>query len=135
MAEGFAKKYGADVMEAKSAGLSPASVVQPLTFQVMEEKNIKLEGHTPKDLSSVSISDFDLLVNMSGVKLPSRIPIPIREWKVEDPIGRSEDVYQQVRDQIEDLTMRLILELRREQRPTAASARGGGFGRLGRRLR
>lgn len=135
MAEGFAKKYGADVIEAKSAGLSPAAVVQPLTFQVMEEKNIKLEGHAPKDLSAVSISDFDLLVNMSGVKLPSRIPLPIREWKVEDPIGRSEEVYRQIRDQIEDLTMRLILELRREQRPNSSATRGGALTRLGRRLR
>lgn len=122
-------------MQAKSAGLSPAAIVQPLTFQIMEEKNIGLDGQCPKDLSSIAISDFDLLVNMSGVKLPSRIPLTVREWKVEDPIGRSEEVYREVRDQIEDLVMRLILEFRRDLRPKAKENRTGGFERLGRRPR
>lgn len=135
MAEGFARKYGSDVMEVSSAGLSPAAIVQPLTYQVMEEKNVQLNGQTPKDLSFLTIADFDLLVNMSGVKLPSRIPLPVREWKVEDPIGRSEEVYRQVRDQIEDLVMRLILEFRRELRPKQKEGASGTFSRLGRRLR
>jgi len=135
MAEGFAKQYGADVMDAKSAGLSPAAIVQPLTFQVMEEKNVKLNGQCPKDLSSIAISDFDLLINMSGVKLPSRIPLPVREWKIEDPIGRSEEVYREVRDQIEDLVMRLILEFRRGLRPKTKESKTSGFARLGRRPR
>jgi hypothetical protein len=56
---------------------------------------------------------------MSCVKLPSRIPIEVREWKVEDPIGREVQVYRAVRDQIEQLVMRLILELRRESKPLA----------------
>jgi protein-tyrosine-phosphatase len=133
MAEGFARQYGSDVMEVKSAGLSPAAIVQPLTFQVMEQKNIKLDGQNPKDLSSVAIADFDLLVNMSGVKLPSRIPLPVREWKIEDPIGRSEEVYCTVRDQIEDLVMRLILEFRREVMHKTKERRSGAFARLGRR--
>lgn len=133
MAEGFARHYGTDVMEVKSAGLSPAAIVQPLTFQVMEQKNIKLDGQAPKDLSSVTIADFDLLVNMSGAKLPSRIPLPVRDWKVEDPIGRSEEVYCAVRDQIEDLVMRLILEFRRELMHKTKERARGGFARLGRR--
>jgi arsenate reductase len=133
MAEGFARHYGSDVMEVKSAGLSPASIVQPLTFHVMEQKNIKLDGQAPKDLSSLTIADFDLLVNMSGVKLPSRIPLPVREWKIEDPIGRSEEVYCTVRDQIEDLVMRLILEFRRELMHKTKERRSSGLTRLGRR--
>lgn len=44
MAEGFARKYGSDVLEAASAGLSPASIVQPLTRKVMEAKNINIDG-------------------------------------------------------------------------------------------
>ena len=42
MAEGFAKCYGSDVMQAESAGLAPAGIVQPLTKKVMEEKNINI---------------------------------------------------------------------------------------------
>ncbi len=135
MAEGFAKQYGADVLEAASAGLSPASIIQPLTFEVMKEKNIKLEEQHPKDLSSLNVAEFDLLVNMSGVKLPNRIPVEVREWKVEDPIGRSPEVYCQVRDQIEDSVMKLILELRRSARSRSSEGGSKSFVRLVRRSR
>lgn len=116
MAEGFARRYGSDVMEPASAGLSPAPIVQPLTKQVMQAKNIKIDDHYPKDLSSVDVSNFDLIVNISGTKLPAGIPIEVRDWSIEDPIGRSEDFYSAVGDKIERLVMSLILELRREAR-------------------
>jgi arsenate reductase len=129
MAEGFARKYGSDVMEVGSAGLSPASIVQDLTKKVMEDKNINIDDQFPKDLGSVGVSGYDLIINMSGVKLPGRIPIEVRDWKVNDPIGRSEDVYVTVRDQIEGMVMQLILELRRESRRTAAPERNPRLGR------
>jgi protein-tyrosine-phosphatase len=34
------------------------------------------------------------------------------EWKVRDPIGRPEEVYEAVADQIEGLVMGLVAELR-----------------------
>ena len=123
MAQGFAKCYGSDVMHAESAGLSPAAIIQPLTYEVMQEKNVSLDGQFTKDLASVGVSNFQMLVNMSGVKLPSRIPIEVREWKVEDPIGREPEIYRDVRDQVEHLVMRLILELRREASPRAKPSR------------
>jgi arsenate reductase len=135
MAEGFAKHYGADVMEVGSAGLSPASIVQPLTKEVMLEKNINIDDQFPKDLSGFSLSSFDLLINMSGVKLPGRIPIEMQEWKVEDPIGRSPEIYREVRDQIETLVMRLILELRREDGQRARPGASSRFSLLRRRSR
>jgi arsenate reductase (thioredoxin) len=116
MAEGFARTYGSDVMEPASAGLSPAAIVQPLTKQVMQAKNINIDNQYPKDLSSIDVSGFDLIINMSGAKLPPRTPVEVRDWNIADPIGRSEDVYFAVRDQIEHLVMTLILELRRETR-------------------
>jgi protein-tyrosine-phosphatase len=134
MAEGFARKYGSDIMQCDSAGLSPAPIVQPLTKKVMEDKNVNIDGQFPKDLSSAEPSRFDLLINMSGVKLPARIPIEVRDWKVEDPIGRSEECYVTVRNQIEQLVMQLILELRRDQRRAAApQPPAGSLNRFGRR--
>lgn len=131
MAEGFARKYAADVMEVGSAGLSPAAIVQPQTHEVMILKNISLEDQFPKDLSSVDVRSYDLIINMSGIKLPGRIPIEVRDWKVEDPIGRSEGVYIAVRDQIEAMVMQLVLELRREARRSVPPS-GGGRARRGR---
>jgi len=117
MAEGFARKYGSDVLEAASAGFAPASIVQPLTKKVMEAKNISLETHFPKDLEHVPLSGFDLVVNISGRKLPTRLPIEVREWTVNDPMGKSEEEFVAARDQIEHLVMRLVLDLRKAKRP------------------
>src|SRR5579863_1476490 len=123
MAEGFARRYGSDVLEAASAGLSPATIVQPLTKKVMESKNINLDEQYPKNLNSVPLRTFDLIVNMSGVRLPVAVPAEVREWSIEDPIGQPEEVYMAVREQIEMQVMLLILELRRE----AAKQEGAAF--------
>lgn len=116
MAEGFARNYGSDVMEPFSAGFAPAAIVQPLTRKVMEAKNINIDAQYPKDLGMIDVPSIDLIVNMSGTKLPPRMPTEVRDWKIEDPIGRTEDVYVTVRDQIENLVMQLILEFRRSEK-------------------
>jgi protein-tyrosine-phosphatase len=115
MAQGFATAYGKDVLLAQSAGLAPASGVAGLTRKVMLEKNIKLDRHYPKPLEEIGISEFDLVVNMSGYDLPVKTAVPVRNWKIEDPIGAKQEVYCKVRDQIEQLVMSLILELRRDR--------------------
>lgn len=117
MAEGFAKCYGSDVLEAQSAGLAPAPIIQPLTKKVMEEKNISLNQLYPKDLGAVDLQSFDLIVNMSGRKLPVNVALEVQDWNVEDPIGKDESVYVTVRDRIEMMVMRLILELRKKASP------------------
>ena len=117
MAEGFARAYGSDVIEPVSAGLSPATLIQPLTKKVMEAKNIRLDDLHAKDLGQIDLPSLDLIVNMSGRTLPPGIPIEVRTWKVEDPIGRDEAVYVEVCNQIENLVMGLILDLRRGTRP------------------
>jgi arsenate reductase (thioredoxin) len=126
MAEGFARKYGSDVLEPMSAGLAPCAIVQPLTKKVMEAKNINIDSQYPKDFTAVPLASFDLIVNMSGRKLPAETPIEMRDWAVEDPIGCTEEFYIQIRDQIETLVMHLILELRRKlikAKPREHSAR------------
>jgi arsenate reductase (thioredoxin) len=112
MAEGFARRYGSDIMQVASAGLAPAPIVQPLTKKVMEAKNINIDDQFPKDLHELDLDGFDLIVNMSGNKLPSYLQIAVEEWKVEDPIGKSEETYVAVRDLLENQVMRLILESR-----------------------
>ena len=113
MAEAFARAYGSDILTARSAGLAPASIIQPLTRKVLTEKNIPSEGQFPKGLESVAADSFDVVVNISGEPLPAR-PSANRsiEWRVRDPIGQSENLYRTVAAQIEDLVMRLVLELR-----------------------
>jgi|ERR1051326_2227039 protein-tyrosine-phosphatase len=115
MAEGFARKYGADVMEPYSAGLGPAAIVAPLTAKVMLEKNVDMSSHFPKGLESVGTGPFDLMINMSGQRMPAPQGVTVEEWKVRDPMGLSEEIFRQVANEIEQRVMRLVLLLRAQQ--------------------
>jgi len=117
MAEGFARKYGGDVMIAASAGLSPAFGVAQDTVRTMADKNIDVRDQFPKGLKQLARAEFDLVVNMSGFELPEDVVAPARDWDVPDPIGEDYKTYCAVRDQIEGLVMGLILELRRARKP------------------
>jgi arsenate reductase len=113
MAEAFARKYGSDILTVHSAGLAPARTLPPLTRQVLTEKNIPWEGQFPKGLESFTGERFEVVVNLSGKRLPPVLAnTRLIEWDVRDPIGESESVYRAVAAQIEGLVMRLILELR-----------------------
>lgn len=111
MAEGFARKFGADCMAVQSAGLSPASIVQDDTHRTMLKRGVVLAGQFPKGIELMAREPFDLIVNMSGHVLP-RMNGRVVDWAVKDPIGMAEEVYETVADQIEQRVMRLILEMR-----------------------
>ena len=112
MAEGFAKKYGSDVMEAQSAGLTPAPLVSPLTREVMNDRNISLDDHFPKSLFEVDLYSYDLIINISGYPFPEDTPATLRDWSVPDPIGGNKKTHDRTAQQIEALVMQLINELR-----------------------
>jgi arsenate reductase len=113
MAEGFARAYGSDVMLAASAGLSPAYMLAPDTVRAMDEKNIDLREQFPKSLKHLGRAQFDLFINMSGYELPPEIDTPVRVWPVPDPVAEDYETHCQIRDEIENRVMALILELRR----------------------
>jgi arsenate reductase len=111
MAEGFARAYGSDVLTAESAGLAPALAISPLTHLVMHEKNIDLGHLFPRRVDALK-GHFDLVVNISGSDVPHTLNAPVEEWEILDPIGQSEEVFRQVRDEIEQRVMRLVLMMR-----------------------
>jgi arsenate reductase len=113
MAEAFARAYGADVLVAASAGVTPASTVAPDTARAMREKNINMRDHFPKHMRQLGRARFDLIVNMSGSDLG---PVPgerVVEWDVADPVRFSYERHCEVRDEIERLVMNLVLDVRR----------------------
>jgi protein-tyrosine-phosphatase len=113
MAEAFARSYGGDILEVRSAGLAPAAIIQPLTRQTLAARNLRIDDQFPKGLDVFTREPFDVVVNLSGQHVPPLGRLQI-DWKVDDPIGQKESVYQAVADQIEHLVMRLILQLRSE---------------------
>ncbi len=133
MAEGFARAYGGDLVAAQSAGLAPAGSIARMTHKVMLEKDIKLDDLSPRSLDQV-MGGVDLIVNMSGDELPFKTHAPVENWEVRDPIGESEKVYRQVRDDIEQRVKKLLSSLRARKPPATAGrpeaprvdSRGGG---------
>jgi len=129
MAEGFARAYGSDVLTAESAGLAPAMSIAPLTHKVMLEKNIDLGHMYPRSVEALQ-GRFDLVINMSGGPVPKAIQATVEEWDVRDPIGASEEVFREVRDQIEQRVMRLVLAMRGRKPPRSESPSAAGAKRV-----
>jgi arsenate reductase len=121
MAEAFARAYGSDVLAPASAGFAPAERVPEDTIRAMDEKNLDVRSQVPKSVSDLGAAEFDLVINMSGYPLPQLNGAPLREWDVPDPVLMDYDAHCRVRDQIEMLVMKLILELRREQKQASNS--------------
>jgi len=118
MAEGFARHRYPDLILPASAGVLPASIVQPETIEVMAEVGISIEEQMPKPIRDVDWKSTDLVVNMSGAGILQMLPGYEGGnliWPVPDPMGRSLRKYRRVRDQIEGLVDNLALSLRRQQ--------------------
>jgi arsenate reductase len=116
MAEGFAKRYGSDVADISSAGLSPGVGIPDLTKAVMKSKNISVEDQSPKGIEVFPKVHWDVVVNISGQPLPHLHAERVIQWKIQDPMGQRQAVHEKVRDEIENLVMRLILELRAQSK-------------------
>ncbi|MCZ2153563.1 MAG: low molecular weight phosphatase family protein [Bryobacterales bacterium] len=118
MAEGFARAYHADIMEAESAGVSPLGFVPDETAASMLERDVSLKNHRSKGLDAFDLRSFDLIVNMSGFPFPSALSkvVKIEDWDVEDPYLGNERRYRKVRDEIEKRLIRLAAQLRAEMR-------------------
>jgi arsenate reductase len=112
MAEAMARKYGSDVLEVASAGLAPAMNTTPHTRSVLAEKNVELGDHLPRGFRDAGFKSFDLIVNLSGSPMPRSLGVPVEDWNVEDPMGKSEEEFRKTREIIEMLVMRLILRAR-----------------------
>ena len=112
MAEALGRKYGSDVMEPASAGLAPAMSNHPFTRSVLSEIGVELGEHLPKRFRGFDLTGYDLVVNMSGQKLPFDPPVSVETWDVPDPMGKPEEEFRRTRELLEMLVMRLILRFR-----------------------
>jgi ArsR family transcriptional regulator len=117
MAEAIARRHYSDVLEAESAGISPAPIVQPQTYEALKEREVFLEpDRKPRRLQDVDWGSMDIIVNISGAGILPLIPGYKGNnliWDVDDPIGKPIAEYRKSRDRIEKLVVRLAELLRR----------------------
>ena len=113
MAEGFANSLGSGVLVARSTGLAPVLRIIPETVSIMRERDVDVSGHVPMPYDPFEADSYDVVVNMSGFRLPGKPPKELLEWAVNDPYGKTPAVYRKVRDEIEERVKGLVLRLRK----------------------
>ena len=104
MAEALANHLGQGRVRAWSAGSNPLGEIVPLTFDVLKEKGISLDGHWSKGLKDVPVAEMDIVVGM-GCEVVCPVPVGFKgrviEWNIPDPYGGEIESYRNVRDLIE----------------------------------
>jgi arsenate reductase len=116
MAEAIASTKYPELMDAFSAGLGPAPIVQALTFSCLEEAGVTLDPEKrPQKLDKSDWPSADYVINMSGYGVYSVIPQfkgEVLIWEIPDPIGKPMGAYRESRDLIDDHIARLAEALR-----------------------
>jgi arsenate reductase len=120
MAEGFAKEYGKGIIEAYSAGLTPAGV-NPRAIAVMKEIGIDISTQTSKAIDEKLLKQMDVIVTLCGhaeAMCPMTPPeIKKIHWPINDPVGATgteEEImnaFRKARDEIKGNIGRLINKL------------------------
>ena len=103
MAEGIAKLHGHD---ADSAGTNPSKEVSKYALAILESKGFDTVQLKPKSIDLFNTKDYDLIISMGcGVNCPM-IKIDY-DWNLEDPVGKSYEVFQAIAEEIEKKVLAL----------------------------
>ena len=102
MAEGFAKHYGKDILDVYSCGSNPSGIVYPTAIEMMKEKGIDISDHYSKGFNDLPKQEYDYVITMGcGDNCPYINTKNRIDWQIEDPVGRSDKKFREVRDIIE----------------------------------
>jgi arsenate reductase (thioredoxin) len=111
MAEAFANHLARGRVRAWSAGSAPLGRILPLTYAVMKEKGLTLDGQWSKGLADVPVITMDVVVGM-GCEVDCPVPPGFKgrriEWNIADPYGHDVAFYSSVRDLIERQVKALV---------------------------
>ncbi len=121
MAEGFARYYGGDMVEADSAGIAPKGI-HPHTLWAMNEAGVDISRQTSDSLDSKDLKSYHRVVTLCGSardNCPALPPgIATEHWDLPDPAaarGKPLEVQQafrivrfQVERRVKDLLGRLL---------------------------
>lgn len=111
MAEGFARHWGKDVIEAWSAGSKPSGKVNQTGIAVMKEKGIDLSSHISKGLTDIPKVQWDYVITMGcGDACPFVPSRRTEDWGIPDPKHLPLDEFRKVRDLVETKVKALIDE-------------------------
>jgi arsenate reductase (thioredoxin) len=113
MAEALFNNLVGENAIASSAGTQPASQINPVVVEVMQESGLDISHQSPKMLTLEMMENSDRVITMGcGVEetCPAAI-VPVEDWKIEDPEGKPEEKVREIRDTIKEKVVKLIREL------------------------
>lgn len=120
MAEGFAKSIiEREDADAKilSAGTSAMGVVNGDSIRAMSEVGIDISKQTSDQITNDILDSADVLITLGCCSIDDLCPVSsidnrIKEdWPIKDPLGRSWEYMEMVRDDIETRIQKLMGEL------------------------
>ena len=118
MAEALFNQMAGDRYEGRSAGTEPADHPHPEVVRAMAEVDIELDGG-PGTMLTQEMTDESVKVIGMGCAVEEACPalrVPLEDWDLDDPKGRSDEEVAESRDRIEMKVRNLIAQLDREYR-------------------
>ncbi|HEX2058602.1 MAG TPA: low molecular weight phosphatase family protein [Actinomycetota bacterium] len=117
MAEAFFNQMAGDRYRGISAGTEPAERPHPEVVAAMEEVHLPIEDR-PGTMLTQEMTDDALLVVGMGCAVEEACPalrVPLEDWKLDDPKGKSPQEVAEIRDAIEMRVRNLVARLDRER--------------------
>ena len=96
----------------RSAGSEPASAINPVVVQAMDEIAVSIGRGTPKLIDGDAVRAADVVITMGcGDACPIYPGKRYEDWHVEDPAGKGLAAVRRIRDDIDARVLRLRDEL------------------------
>lgn len=109
MAQAFAKIFGAEKVQAHSAGSRPSGKVNPRAIAAMHELGYDLSKHESKSLQEIPEITYDYVITMGcGDECPWIAAHNREDWALPDPRNMEPTEFNQVRDEIAQRVKKLL---------------------------
>jgi arsenate reductase (thioredoxin) len=106
------RHHGGDRVDVRSAGSQPGTGVNPVVAQVLAERGLPVDEHTPTRLAHDLVEAADVVVTMScGETCPYVPGKRYEDWPVDDPKGQDLDTVRRIVDDLDARVQALLAEL------------------------
>ena len=112
MAAGLVKLRSEGRIAVRSAGSSPAEVINPAVVEAMAEIGVDMSEEFPKPLTDEVVRAADVVVTMGcGDACPIFPGKRYEDWVLDDPAGQDVATVRRIRDEIDSRVRTLVTEL------------------------
>ncbi|MBI2363256.1 MAG: arsenate reductase ArsC [Elusimicrobia bacterium] len=113
MAEGFARHFGGERVEAFSAGSRPSGKVNPTAVAVLREHGIDISKQASKAIADLPATGWDYVVTMGCGDACPFVPAKARlDWQIPDPKNLPLDGFRKVADLVAAEVRRLLEDVK-----------------------